>query len=45
MKDFELAKYQNRWAVYGTKCRCFFFIGEGKKICERKVQELNHTRL
>ena len=43
MKDFELAKYHNRWAVYGTKCRCFFFIGESKKFCKRKVQELNHT--
>ncbi len=45
MKDFELAKYKNKWAVYGTRYRCFFFIGSGKKFCEQKVQELNNTSI
>lgn len=40
---FELAKYKGRWAVYGTGCRLFFFIGMGKKFCEKKVKELNEV--
>ncbi len=40
-KPFELAKYKNKWSVFAKNARVFFFIGKGKKFCEKKVEELN----
>lgn len=44
MKDFELAKYQGKWAVYAKTSRTFHFIGRGKRFCEKKVNELNNGK-
>lgn len=40
-EPFELAKYENKYAVYAKSARCFFFIGKGKRFCQKKVKELN----
>ena len=41
MKEFELAKYHGKWAVFSKTSRLFFFIGQGKGFCAKKVKELN----
>ena len=43
-KNFELAKYGGRWAVFSRISRTYDFIGKGKKFCINKVKELNHDR-
>ena len=40
-RDFELAKYHNKWAVFSKVTKTFDFIGKGKRFCENKVKELN----
>lgn len=41
-QEFELGKWDRRiWAVYAKTSRMFFFIGKGKRFCEKKVKELN----
>ena len=40
-RDFELSKYKDKWAVFDTSSRLFFFIGKGNKFCKEKVNELN----
>ena len=41
-KDYELAKYQGKWAVYDSVSRTFSWIGKGKRFCQRKVMSLNY---
>jgi len=45
MKDFELAKYQGKWAVFSKRSRTFSFIGKGKRFCKRKVMSLNNESI
>lgn len=40
--DYELAKYQGKWAVFDRLSRTFSFIGKGKRFCQRKVMSLNN---
>ena len=35
-------KYQGKWSVLDTKTKVYYFIGCGKRFCEKKVQELNN---
>lgn len=38
---FIVEKYKNKWAVLDTKSRVWYFIGKGKKHCEKLAKELN----
>lgn len=44
---YEAAKYNDnghwKWAVFNTVSRCFFFIGKGRRFCEKKSRELNEN--
>ena len=40
-EDYELAKYQGKWAVYDKVSRTFSWIGKGKRFFMRKVLSLN----
>jgi len=40
--NWEAARWNRRvWAVYDKTSRLFFFIGMGRRFCERKAEELN----
>ena len=38
---FIVEKYKNKWAVLDTVSRVWYFIGAGRKTCEKKAKELN----
>lgn len=42
--DFEIAKYNGKWAVYSRQSRTFNFIGYGKRFCAKKAKELNNSK-
>jgi len=39
--NYILAKYKNKWAVLDLRTCVYYFIGCGKKYCEKKLKELN----
>lgn len=39
---YVLTKHKHKWSVYDSNSRCYFYVGCGKKFCERKTQELNN---
>ena len=42
LKVFEAAKYERRiWGVLDKTSGTFTHIGEGKRFCEKKAEELN----
>ena len=40
-EDYELVKYQGKWAVYDKVSRTYSYVGCGKRECMRKVSQLN----
>ena len=41
-QNYEATKWNGRiWAVFDKVSRTFYFIGKGKRFCEKKAKELN----
>lgn len=39
---YEAAKWDRRtWGVFDKTSRLFFYVGKGKRFCEKKARELN----
>lgn len=38
---FVVEKYKNKWAVLDTVSCVWYFIGRGKKYCEKMAKDLN----
>ena len=39
--NFILTKYKNKWAVLDSRTGVYYFIGCGKRYCEKRCRELN----
>jgi|GEM_PF-4096457 len=41
MNVYRACKYKNKWAVYDTCTKVYYFVGTGMKNCIERAKELN----
>ena len=39
---YQAIKYKGKWSVFSFASNCYFYIGKGKRFCEKKAQEMNN---